>query len=409
MHSLHVVIIALLYAASSWAVPEQLLPNSIPFNQARDIILSKNKGLKSVQLESDAAQAGIAQAGAFQNPTIALELDRFGTNEIEATVEQTFELGGKRSLRTDVAQKEFDVAQNNGKIALLELDAEIVRRFIPIVDVSRKLSLLDSIILIAQATRQQIDKRVEAGASKKTDLIRAEIDIEQLLLERSELVAQDEQARKKFAALGGVQDSVLLNVSGSVLDEVAVPLLGDLRNAIGVNPQLIAADLEREQLATQEKLLGAEVKPDLTILAGYLRDNSSKSNSPIVGFSMNIPLFNKNAAAQNQVQLQQQAITGRKENALNLLLAEIIALQSRLNMADKRISTLKTSTIPKVEQVYSMMQEYYTAGSTGFLDLTTSQAEMLRLRMDLLEIQTERAQMLVDLMQITSLHIEIVK
>lgn len=399
----------LLWGVVLRAAPPEGEGGTISFSQAREIILSQNAGLKSASTETEAAMAGVTQAGALPNPGVGIALDKFGANEIEASVEQTIELGGKRRLRTEAAQRDVDLARNAHKLTKLELEAEIVRRFVPIFAVSKKLSLIDSLIVITEATREQIQNRVNAGAAKKTDLIRVEIDIEQLKLERSELVREGDQARKKFAALGGEQESALLNVAGSISDEVAVPSLDGLRSALASNPQLRAIKIEQERLSTQKEQLRAEVVPDLNLSAGYLRNNSDNSHSPLIGLSMNIPLFNKNTAAQKQIELQRQAIGERRENTLRLLDADIQDMHSRLLEIDKKITTLRMSAIPKAEQVYSAMQDYYNAGSAGFLDLSATQTEMLSLRMTLVDIQTERAQNLADLMQTTSLNIQIVK
>ena len=382
---------------------------SMPFSQAREHILARNVGLQSVITETEAAKAGVAQAGAWPNPGIGLALDRFGANEIETMIEQTIELGGKRRLRTEAAKKELDIAFNLKDQTQLELEAEIIRRFIPIAAVAKKLTLLDSIIALADSTRAQIGKRVEAGAAKKTDLFQAEIEIEQLKLERSELTRENEQARKKFAALGGDQDATLLNVSGSISDDLDIPSRESLRAALANNPQLKFFDIEMDLREIERKQLGVAVVPDLNLSAGYLWSNADNSGSPLVGLSLNIPVFNKNINAQRQAELQRQALAQQRENTLRLLTADVEELHSRLLEIDNKIATLTESTIPKIESVYSMMHEYYQAGNASFLDLSTAQAEMLRFRMELCEIQTERAQHLVDLMQATTLTLQIVK
>jgi cobalt-zinc-cadmium efflux system outer membrane protein len=381
----------------------------LSFAAAREIILSRNVGLQSAITETEAAEAGVSQAGVRPNPGIEITTDKFGANEFQATVQQTIELGGKRRLRLEAAQKVADVSQNNHRLSRIELEVQIIRRFIPIAAIGKKLSLLDSIIEIAASTHEQVQKRVEAGSTRKTDLIRAEIGIEQLKLERNELVRAGQQACKKFAALGLEQDSRPINVSGSISHDTEIPSIDDLQNAIKNSPAITLLEIKQEQLETQRKLVRAQVVPDLNASAGYLRNTIDNYESPLMGLSMNIPLFNQNTAAQKQVELERKAIGERREYTLRILGAEAQDIHSRLLVIDQKITTLRESTIPKASNVYSLMEGYYNAGNAGFIDLAATQSEMLRLKIQLYDIQTERAQLLADLMQLTSLTLQIVK
>lgn len=399
---------------ASWGI-SLIFPNTaaseeyLSFSKAREIILSRNAGLKSVHTETDAAKAGIVQAGAFPNPGIEVDLDKFGADEFEVNVEQTIELGDKRKLRTEAAQKEVDAAVNGGKVTRLELEAEIVRRFIPIVTTSNKLAVVDSILKITETTRDQIQRRVDAGGSRMTDLVRIEINIEQLQLERLELLRENEQARLKFAALGSEQDSALVNVSGELDNQLAIPALESLQKTIDENPVLTAYTIEQTRLQTEQKQLRADAVPDLNLSAGYLRSNEDNSNSPTFGLSMSLPLFNRNIAAQKQAELKSKAVGEQLENTHRLLMADIQQIHSQLEVIDRKLNSLQSSTVPKSQRVFAMLQEYYNAGNAGFLDLAEAQEEMLRLKLEMLDIQQDRALGLAELMQMTSTNIQIVK
>lgn len=381
----------------------------ICFARAREIIMSENPGIQSADTEIEAAKEGVFQADLMPNPAAGIALDKFGANEIEFSVEQTIELGRKRSLRRETAEKETDAAINAGKISRLELETEIIHRFIPIVTARKKLDLLDSIINIAEFTREQIERRIDAGASRKTDLIHSEIDLEKLQLERNEILIEEKTARIKFAALGGNNSASLLNVSGKIVDDTEIPPLDTIRNHLQENLSLKGVDIEEQQLQVQIRQLGAEVVPDLNISAGYLRDNEESSNSPLIGLSMSIPIFNKNKYARKQVLLKSNALQQKRQNMFQLMDADVQDIHSRLILIDNQINTLLSSTIPKSEKVYMMMQEYYNAGNADYLDLSQIQSDRLRLTMELFDFQAERARKLADLMHLSNMPIEIVK
>lgn len=409
MEKLSMRIVLLLSLAVLKAVPQASPSDSISFSDARKIIFEQNDGLKSVQIETDAAQAGVYQAEVLPNPEVEIVLDKFGTNEIEVMVGQTIELGGKRKLRYDIGNKDLESAKNNIKLTQLELESEVIRRFIPIAVTMSKLTLLDSLIATATVGKEQMKRRVDAGATKKTDLIRAEIDLEKYFLERNELIRQLEQARKKFAVLGGEKANQIINVTGHIDAQESIPSIQSLQKAALSSPQIASFEIDMARLFSEQKLLRAEGTPDLNLSAGVLGSSTDKSVSPLIGLSMDIPLFDKNSAAQKKSKLQQQAVSRRKENSINLLKAEIEDLHSKLIEIDKRVSILTTSTIPKSMEVYTMLQEYYNAGNSNYLELTTTRAEMLDLQMSLLNLEAEKAFIVADLMQMTNLKFNIVK
>jgi cobalt-zinc-cadmium efflux system outer membrane protein len=159
----------------------------------------------------------------------------------------------------------------------------------------------------------------------------------------------------------------------------------------------------------ERRQLSADASPDLNLSMGYLRNNEANSNSPTFGLSMSVPLFNRNTAAQKQAELRQKASGEQRENAYRLLMADIEGIHSQLEAIDLKLNSLQSSIVPKARKVYETLQEYYSAGSASFLDIAEAQAEMLRLRLELLDILQERAEKLTDLMQMTSINLQIVK
>ena len=283
----------------------------ICFARAREIILSQNFGIKSADTEIEAAKEGAFQADLMPNPIAGVALEKFGANEIEFTIEQTIELGGKRSLRKENAEKEIDAAINAGRISRLELETEIIRRFIPIVTARKKLDLLDSIIGLAEATNEQIERRIEVGASRKTDLIRSEIDLEKLKLERNELLREEKTARIKFAVLGG-NSKASLNVTGKIADDTKYRYW-ILSEIICRKISLKGVDIEEQQAAGATEATWCRSHSDLNISAGYLRDNEESSNSPLIGLSMSIPIFNQNNMPENRCSSKAAHCSKKKE------------------------------------------------------------------------------------------------
>ncbi len=149
--------------------------------------------------------------------------------------------------------------------------------------------------------------------------------------------------------------------------------------------------------------------PDLTVSAGALRNNPENSISALIGFSLDLPLFNRNASSRKQTRFQAQAVTDRKENTLQILRADIRDFYNRIIEIDRKLSVMESGLIPKTHLAYQLIQDYYQAGSAAFLDLASAQTEILRLHINKLDIEMERAGVMADIMQMTSFPVNIVR
>jgi cobalt-zinc-cadmium efflux system outer membrane protein len=381
----------------------------ISFSEARDRILASNAGLRSAQTETAAARAGSAQAGTIPNPGIGVRMKDFGAHEIEVEIEQTIELGAKRKRRIEAARHAVDAAENARERASFALDAEIVRRFVGIAITRQKIAALDSILEITETIRDGIERRVDAGASRETDRIRIEIDIEQLRLERNELRGAHERARVRFAALGGEENAALMHVTGELDDDAPIPDLASLREAIEAGPALAAYAIDQARLDAEREALRAEAVPDLHLLAGVSHDRVENATAPVLGLSMSAPLFDRNAGARNRARLESEAVRQQRHNAARLLMADIRDIHGQLCIIDAKLHTLQTSVMPKVRRVYAMLQAYYHAGNAAWVDLAEARARMRRLELHIHDIRRNRALRLADLMQATGKQLPIVK
>jgi cobalt-zinc-cadmium efflux system outer membrane protein len=383
--------------------------DTITFAIARELILKQNPGLKAAKTKIDASRVAIDQSRMLPNPEAELVLDKFGFNEIEVSVGQTIELGGKGKLRVSRAKTKLEAAQNECKNNTFILESEMIRRYIPVINGTRKLAVLDTLIEMIDLSKVQIEKKINAGASKKTDLLRIEIELERYRLERSELVRSIQQARKNFASLGGNEYRKLLNVKGNLNTDLVIPSLDELKKSVKVSSAILAIEIDSSKLSFEQRLVKAEAIPDLKISAGLLFDNVDNKYSPLVGLSMGIPLWNKNVAACQELYLEQQALTEQKKEIYDQLVSTIDDIVSKVSEIDTKLHTLKTSTIPKADSVHALIMEYYTTGSVSYPELTDAQGELLMLQMEYHDIEAERAEILVDLKEMTNIQIQIIK
>ena len=85
---------------------------------------------------------------------------------------------------------------------------------------------------LAAAERNQIETRVRAGATRESDLLQAEIAIEELRVERAQLARDREKAFLGLSTLWGAAEPDSLTAAETFREEVLAPPIDTLRRAM---------------------------------------------------------------------------------------------------------------------------------------------------------------------------------
>src|SRR5262245_56807335 len=158
---------------------------SITLNEAVEIFVQRNLQLVAARYDIDAAEAEKLTARLRPNPQVSfassgLPLTLGGPLISEQTydysISQTFELGGKRGKRIDLANKNADLARGQFEMAIWLLTNDLKRKFYTVL-------LNDSLLKLArenQTTFSEIIKHttelVQVGEISGLDLKRLEVE-----------------------------------------------------------------------------------------------------------------------------------------------------------------------------------------------------------------------------------------
>jgi len=348
-------------------------------------VLKNNLELASLRKLLERAQHEIGQARMIPNPEAEIGLENFGRNELEATVSQRVELGGKRKSRIAVAQGGGEIAEIEYTKKCLELETEAIRRFLPILASQRKIVLLDSTIVLARNTLELIQKRVEAGASLKIDAMRAEIELDELDMERTRFVKEQFLLKKALARLWADSAAAFEGVAGRMNTKLQLAPVAEYQNALRSHPDIMQYALKNRCAQDELTEVVASARPDIAISGGYLRNNETNDNAVLLGASIDLPLFNRNqgAVASKKVaiaaqKIEQAALVNERNGAISRTYEECALLTGQ-------IAVLKQKVLPKAVAVFDGILDYYEKGSVSFLEVMEAQAELMRLNLEIVD------------------------
>jgi len=384
------LIVSLLLSPAAWAQP-------LDRDAALRIALEQNPRINAAFARIDGAEGAQLQASLIPNPAAMLEIENFGGEDeqqgfdgAEATlgIEQEIEIGGKRQKRTEVADYQTKIAQEQAVAETLSVLAETDYAFMRMAIAQERLDLAEKRLSLADQTHEAVKKRVSAAEASDIQHTKADIEQSAAKLEKNKAESELAEARSVLAALLAMPMNVEID---AVLE--TLPSLPDrqaLLDALKDTPQARTALFAKMQADSQFDLARAYALPNPTFGLGVKRFNENDSTALVAGVSFPLPVFNRN---QGEIKKAKAGIveahaTARQQK-INLRQSAVAAWE-KLAAAHKEAKAYSGDMVPSAERAYAQASDGYSAGRFSFLDLLDAQRTLY-------EVQESRLDSLLNL------------
>lgn len=399
----------LLYASALVVLlsqPTQVNAETLDKQAVLQRVLQNNPTYKAALANIDATAGLRLQASLSPNPNAILEIENFsgkgGKNgfdgaEITFGFEQTIEVSGKRANRTDIAEFNYKISQQQAKALALKLLAETEYTFIRVAVAQKRITLADKRLDLADKTHRIVKKRIDVA--KAADIQHTKADIEKAVAEVEKRKAQKEliTAKNDLARLLGIMDASSLDVKTNldVLPDLVNKqnLLDSLKNS----PQAQAQVFAKMQARSSLDLARSQAIPDPTLGLGIRRFNENDSTALVASLSFPIPVFNRNQG--NIQKAKANMIQADEESYATDLFLRQSAIQAWENLASSidEARNYRDAIIPSARRAYSQADNGYGRGAFTFLDFLDAQRtlyEVQEARLDsLLSVYEAKAQL----------------
>jgi len=365
-------------AGESPVVQELEGSGAITLRQAVALALVHHPDLSVFSQDIRIAEARRIQAKLPPNPTIDLTVhdvagsgEYNGTERAESTLElaQVLELGGKRRARTRAALKGRQLAQWDFETKRLEVATRTASAFVDLLGVQRRLVMARETLTLAEKFAPVARERVEAGRASPLEVARANVATSTARIAVEQQEGQLAVARKRLAACWGSTNPRFSDAIGN-LDRVRqLPALSAATRQLQNNPQLARRGTELEQREAQLAHEKSKVWPDLTLSGGPRRYEQSGDTAAVFGFSLPLPLLNRNQGGIAEARAQIEK-TQNQQRATEVQLTTALAIAyEELEDAFIQITEYRKSVLPQVEEAYRLSNEGYEAGRFGYLEV----------------------------------------
>jgi len=324
-----------------------LAQNRLEFTveQAEARFLERNLQLLAERYNIAMADAMILQARLFENPTLtAHDVNFWRPSEVadelniphaslgqrvvfSLELEQLITTAGTRRRAVAVERMAREIAVREFEALLLELKIELRTALYETIFLQSYLNVINRQQESIEHLVEQFRRQTMAGNIARTELIRLQASLIEIISEANELRMElNEQHRKLIALLNlapGTEIYILPSESAMKNpDEIVLADLFELaRNA---RPEFLLADLNVQY---SERVLRYEQShrvPDLTLSLQYSRYDGMWGNFVGVGVGFDIPVFNRNQGNIRVARFQVEQEMHNAEFERNAVFQEIV-------------------------------------------------------------------------------------
>ena len=364
-----------LLSASGQEAPEQFdLADGVSLPEGEVLALFYNAKLRMARLQAGVALARFQNAGLWQDPVFGFDAAQVvspsSNFEYGATLGLTFPVSGRLGVEKARAGAAYEVELRRIVDAEWSLRISLRQAWAEWTAAERRKQLLQELIGEVERIGSLATRLEEAGALRTADgrLLRIELVGRRAELTAAELGAQ--QARLRVLALMGLQPDADLNL---VAGAPVVPQFdaGALVEQITANNTELSL-LRASYLVAEESLRLAVRKqyPDLSLGTGP--GSEEDDTRWLFGFSLPLPLWNRNRAEIAAARARRDLSRGAIETALERIVREAQQLDLVLAATREQSSQLTRELMPLLDALSANIDELTTLGDVdAFLLLET--------------------------------------
>jgi cobalt-zinc-cadmium efflux system outer membrane protein len=370
---------------------------TISLSTTMEVGVVNNPTLKATRARLGISDAQIKQASLLLNPVLMSD-NGIAEKTYRLGIEQTLELGGKRSKRTKLAKINKEVTETEILMTLLDVRNDIRSSYIQLYKAQQELIASQEILDTTKQLSEIAKKREQAGDIAKLDVLQAEIT---MVKAKSDIQTSKLKVNQSF-------NNLCANI-GSDLDRNVIlekPVLYEEFSAIDtkdenfVNNLVEVAYKTRPEIKTLEKNIEAQemslkiakanVIPNLTVAVGPDLVTEGKSKTSVFAMAnMEIPLFNRQQGNIKEIQAQKEVYEQELFAQKTKINQEVRnAWAGIINNADS-IKIYENEIIPKAKEVLNKSNLSFKEGKSNILTSLNAQEAYINTKFGYIQVITD--------------------
>ncbi len=376
------IAVAALCTASFATGAYALEPTELTVAQALERAFQQNPELAAADWNIGIAAGAREQAGLIPNPEVSFEVEDTRSDRSTSTIQftQPIELGGKRSARVDLAERNQDAASIELQGSRNQLRATVIQAFYSVLRAKEQVALAKESLVLTQRALTVAEGRVKAGKVSPVETTRAQVQLSEVRLDVRRAVMEQTNALQQLAATMGDASIGLDQVKGKAHDLPRLPAAEPLLSRVNQTVDLRLAKMAINQQEASLRLEQSQRIPDLSVTVGSQYDALENERVNVLAFSMPIPIFNRNqgnilSAARRADQTRDQ----RNATEIRIRTQTQLALEQWAT-AQEQLSSLHKTILPGAKSAVESATRGFEMGKFGFIDVLDAQRTLISAR-----------------------------
>jgi cobalt-zinc-cadmium efflux system outer membrane protein len=379
--------------------PATKLVENLTLERAWEMADSLQPEIAEAKAMVEAAEGRAKQAGLFPNPEVIaganqLPLRGGAANEKEyvAGMGQTLPLGGRLGKARQAELLDREVRARGLEVKRRNIRKRVHSAFATALYQEKAWQAQKEILQNAEKAVGATTARLQAGDAIREDVARVEMEAARTKVEMQRAESLRQQSLVALASAIGDATLSVKTLAGSLDATFEIPTLENLVGNLAAQPELAMSDADIRARAARVDLAKAERIPDVKVELLYHRLEASRENTLDVGFSIPLPIFDRNQGRLREARAEVAAAEARSRMTQNELAARLRESYLQLTSALASSRMLKTDVLTKADTVLKTAEARYAAGDASL-------TEILPVRRDWAAAQLTYLESLRDVMQ----------
>jgi cobalt-zinc-cadmium efflux system outer membrane protein len=370
---------------------------TISLSATMEMGILNNPTLKANRAKLGINDAQILQANMLLNPTLMSD-NGVAEKTYRLGIEQTIELGGKRSKRTKLAKKNKEITQAELLTTLIDTRSLIRNSYISLYKAQQELIASEEILDTTQQLAEIAKKREIAGDIAQLDVLQAEIT---MVKAKTNLQASKLTTNQSFnnlcACVGSdlnrdvvLERPILCEEFYNAKDKDENYLNNLIERAYQTRPEIKALEKKIEAQNISLKIARANIVPNLNVAVGPdLVKDKKTSFSVFAMANIEIPLFNRQQGVIKEIQAQKEMYE-----------QELVAQKTRINQEVRNawagiinnldsIRIYEEEILPKAKDVLEKSKLSFQEGKSSVLMALNAQEAYINTKLGYIQVLTD--------------------